>query len=195
MSINIFKKIKSKFQYNGITLNEISDRYARYLTKKRYRLMGIKKIVNHDGYVSFIDENKNENVIIKASLIKQNGTNEKTDSDNYRYVTEALDEIHDICKVILRSNQMFRLNSNLDYAYQLYVNEKDEEIKKDILERIKYMEKLNRQGEMLSFICVKQSELKKVLPKLEVPFYCEVLNEKQLKDFVFSLLNWERCDI
>ncbi len=190
--MKIWDKIKAPFQYDGLKTKKKSDRYSEYLTKKKFRLMGIKKIIDHDDFASFLDQNKNDLVIIKTSLKKQNGTNEKTDAENYKLVTEALDEIQGICKVILRSNQMERLSSNLDYAYRLYTIEKDEEIKKDILERIRYMEILNHRGEMLSYLFVKKNDFKKVLEKLEVPFYCEVLNKEQLKEFMFSLLNWER---
>ncbi len=188
-------KIKSPFQYKDITVKKSNDRYCKYLTKKRYRLMGIKKIIEHEEYASFIDRNKQEFVVVKTSLKKQNGTNETTDAENYKLVTDALDDIKDKCKIILKANQMERLNPNLDYVYRMYVSEKDEEIKKDILERIKYMEVLNRRGEMLSFLYVKKKDVKEVLLKLEVPFQCEILNKEKLKEFMFSLLNWERCDV
>ncbi len=188
-------KIKSPFQYKDITVKKSNDRYCNYLTKKRYRLMGIKKIIEHEDCASFIDRYGNEFVVIKTNLRKQNGTNETTDVENYKCVTDALDDIKDKCKIILKANQMERLNPNLDYVYRMYVSEKDEEIKKDILERIKYMEVLNRRGEMLSFLYVKKKDIKEVLLKLEVPFYCEVLDKEKLKEFMFSLLNWERCDV
>ena len=67
-------KIKSPFQYKDITVKKSNDRYCKYLTKKRYRLMGIKKIIEHEEYASFIDRNKQEFVVVKTSLKKQNGT-------------------------------------------------------------------------------------------------------------------------
>ena len=84
--------------------------------------MGIKKIIDHDDFASFLDQNKNDLVIIKTSLKKQNGTNEKTDAENYKLVTEALDEIQGICLSFVYYRERRRNKKRHFRAHSIYGN-------------------------------------------------------------------------
>lgn len=186
------RKFIDWFQYHGKFIYCHGDGYTKYLSKRKYRLMGVKKIVTHEEYTSFIDKRKNEFVIVETSLKKQNGSNDIIDNENYKQCVNALDNIKGICKIVLKANRMNRLQSNINFMYGLYEKENDQEIKEDMLERIRYNEQLNKRGEMLCYLYIKESELDQVLVKLSTLFYCKVLNKEDLIKFIFEIHNVER---
>ena len=184
----MFKKIKQMFIFDKKKMSVQSDKYTKYLSEQRFKRMGIKKLIAKDEYGVVVDKRNHHFVVILVNLIRQNGTNAKIDMENYNANVNALDNIH-VCKAVLRAKHMNRLKSNIQHYQHLLDMQDDLEIKRDIEERLQYMNRLNRRGEMLCYYYILEKDLGKALAELSVLFQCDVLSYEKLQEYLFEIHN------
>lgn len=184
----MFKKIKQIFTYDHVKIHEPRDRYTKYLNKRRYRLMGIKKLIPQAEYGVVVDKHNQRYVVVLVNLMRQNGTNVKIDTENYNANINALDNI-ETCKVVLRAKYMDRLKHNIQHLERLIEMQEDLEIKRDMEERLYYMKQLNMRGEMLCYYYILEKDMNQALAELSVLFDYEVLSYEELQEYLFELHN------
>lgn len=185
----IKKKVISFYTFKGVKVRDKGTLYAKYLNKRKYSLMGLKSIDDKGEYATVIDKNKNEFFIVKLTLKKQNGLNKQIDNRNYNMVIDMLDKVENLAKIVSISEKVNELKSNIEVADGLYLAEKDEEIRADILDRKLYLEELNEHGEERNYMFIQLVDMERVLEAMNDVYYYKVLNHEEVKELLFQLNN------
>lgn len=186
---NICERIKKAFQHKGKHIHEHSDTYAKYLTKRSYKMMGFTNIIEKDGYATVIDKKKNEYFVISIRLRKPNGINEEIENNNYNQVEDVKSHIESKVKTIILSGNTNRLKDNIEYAEMLYENETDPFIKEDIYERLMYLKQLNTYGEIQEYQFIEEINMENALQRIGTIYFYKVLDKKEIQSLFLRLHN------
>lgn len=184
------QKLKKIFSYKGVKVRDTGALYTKYLTKRKYKLMGVKFINIDLEYPVIVDKFNNEYVIIECKLRKRNKINDEDESINYSQLNNALDNIESPVKTFILTENTNLMKDNIDFIENLYHECQNVEIEKHLAEELGYARELNQYGESSEYKFILYRELQNVLDKLCIVYNVHILNYEETVDRLFKIHNF-----
>lgn len=174
------------FRYKGEKKIIETDLYAKYLTKRKYHLIGAYRQLN-DKIVE--DKQKNRYCVVSLELKALNGVNKVVENENYDLLQLVHDKADMKRKYIFVSERKFNLDQNIEYYQKLNENESRSAYAYGRYQRLQIMESFNKRLHVSEYMMVEDKNLEGALRSLEQLYYVTVLQGEELILFLRNLNN------
>lgn len=174
------------FRYKGETKVLETDLYAKYLTKRRYRLIGAYRLIE-DQFVE--DKHKNRYCIVSLELKALNGVNKIVENENYDLLQLLHDKADMKRKHIFVSERKYNLDRNIEHYKKMNEKETRSAYAYGRYQRLALMENFNKRLYVSEYMMLESRNLEGSLRSLEQLYRVKVLKGEELILFLRNMNN------